>query len=140
MNVARLQLRWVVWLMNVNVFARFVPIIVLMIPLYVTFRQMGLLNSICLSVMFICSVSTVVFNGNPLLRFDGYYILMDILEIPNLRQKSTEITKSGEMTSRLRRPFGSIRPRRVSRMAFGCSWISFNMKSSNPAFSAAAAR
>jgi putative peptide zinc metalloprotease protein len=53
----------------------------------------GLLNSICLSVMFICSVSTVVFNGNPLLRFDGYYILMDILEIPNLRQKSTEITR-----------------------------------------------
>jgi putative peptide zinc metalloprotease protein len=34
-----------------------------------------------------------MFNGNPLLRFDGYYILMDILEIPNLRQKSTEITK-----------------------------------------------
>jgi putative peptide zinc metalloprotease protein len=57
------------------------------------FSQPGLLNSICLSIMFICSVSTVVFNGNPLLRFDGYYILMDILEIPNLRQKSTEITK-----------------------------------------------
>jgi multiple sugar transport system permease protein len=32
--------------MGVNVFARFVPIIVLMIPLYVTFRQLGLLNSI----------------------------------------------------------------------------------------------
>jgi multiple sugar transport system permease protein len=32
--------------MNVNVFARFVPIIVLMIPLYVTFRGLGLLNSI----------------------------------------------------------------------------------------------
>jgi putative peptide zinc metalloprotease protein len=57
------------------------------------FSSPGLLNSICLSVMFICSVSTIVFNGNPLLRFDGYYILMDILEIPNLRQKSTEITK-----------------------------------------------
>jgi putative peptide zinc metalloprotease protein len=57
------------------------------------FSEQGLLNSICLSVMFICSVSTIVFNGNPLLRFDGYYILMDILEIPNLRQKSTEITK-----------------------------------------------
>jgi putative peptide zinc metalloprotease protein len=57
------------------------------------FSQPGLLNSICLSVMFICSVSTIVFNGNPLLRFDGYYILMDLLEIPNLRQKSTEITK-----------------------------------------------
>jgi multiple sugar transport system permease protein len=45
-TVARLQLRWVVWMMNLNVFARFVPIIVLMIPLYVTFRQFGLLNSI----------------------------------------------------------------------------------------------
>src|SRR5260221_6014801 len=44
-TVARLQLRWVVWMMNVNVFARFVPIIVLMIPLYVTFRHMGLLHS-----------------------------------------------------------------------------------------------
>jgi multiple sugar transport system permease protein len=45
-TVARLRLRWVTWLMGVNVFARFVPVIVLMIPLYVTFRQMGLLNSI----------------------------------------------------------------------------------------------
>ena len=45
-TVARLRLRWVMWLMSVNVFARFVPVIVLMIPLYVTFRQMGMLNSI----------------------------------------------------------------------------------------------
>ena len=57
------------------------------------FSEPGLLNHIALSVMFICSVSTVVFNGNPLLRFDGYYILMDILEIPNLRQKSSEVLK-----------------------------------------------
>jgi ABC-type Fe3+ transport system permease subunit len=39
-------LRWLEWLMNVNVFARFVPIIVLMIPLYVTFRRLDLLNSV----------------------------------------------------------------------------------------------
>ncbi|HKX06989.1 MAG TPA: carbohydrate ABC transporter permease [Stellaceae bacterium] len=45
-TVARLRLRWVASLMNLNVFARFVPIIVLMIPLYVTFRSIGLLNSI----------------------------------------------------------------------------------------------
>jgi multiple sugar transport system permease protein len=45
-TVARLRLRWVLWLMSVNVFARFVPVIVLMIPLYVTFRGMNLLNSI----------------------------------------------------------------------------------------------
>lgn len=57
------------------------------------FSEPGMLNHICLSVMFICSVSTVVFNGNPLLRFDGYYILMDLSEIPNLRQKSTEVVR-----------------------------------------------
>lgn len=57
------------------------------------FSEPGMLNFLCLSVMFICSVSTLVFNGNPLLRFDGYYILMDVLEIPNLRQKATEILK-----------------------------------------------
>jgi len=52
-----------------------------------------LLNNLSLNVMFICSVSTLVFNGNPLLRFDGYYILMDLAEIPNLRQKATEVLK-----------------------------------------------
>ncbi len=57
------------------------------------FSEDGMFRFLCLSVMFICSVSTVVFNGNPLLRFDGYYITMDILEIPNLRQKSSEILK-----------------------------------------------
>ena len=55
------------------------------------FSEPGLLNHICLSIMFVCSVSTILFNGNPLLRFDGYYILSDISEIPNLRQKSSRI-------------------------------------------------
>jgi putative peptide zinc metalloprotease protein len=57
------------------------------------FSEPGLLNHLALSVMFICSVSTLVFNGNPLLRFDGYYILMDVIEIPNLRQKATDVLK-----------------------------------------------
>src|SRR5690606_25016290 len=55
------------------------------------FTEPGLLNYICLNVMFVSSVSTILFNANPLLRYDGYYILSDILEIPNLRQKATSI-------------------------------------------------
>ncbi|MEM9366337.1 MAG: hemolysin D [Planctomycetota bacterium] len=51
------------------------------------------INDLCLNVMFLNLVSTILVNGNPLLRFDGYYILMDLLEIPNLRQKSTEVLK-----------------------------------------------
>jgi len=42
--------------------------------------------------MLVASVSTVIFNANPLLRYDGYYMLSDWLEIPNLRQKSSEYT------------------------------------------------
>jgi multiple sugar transport system permease protein len=45
-TIVKLGLRWVAWLLGVNVFARFVPIIVLMIPLYVVFRKLGMLNSI----------------------------------------------------------------------------------------------
>ena len=50
----------------------------------------GLLNSVCLNFMFICSVSTVFFNGNPLLRYDGYFVLSDLVGTPNLWQRSRE--------------------------------------------------
>ena len=46
------------------------------------------LHYLALNVMFLSSVSTLVFNANPLLRYDGYYILSDWLEIPNLSQKA----------------------------------------------------
>jgi putative peptide zinc metalloprotease protein len=55
------------------------------------FSEPGLLHQLCLSTMFVCSVSTVMFNANPLLRYDGYYILADLTEIPNLRQKASSI-------------------------------------------------
>ncbi len=55
------------------------------------FTDEGLLHYLCLNVMFISSVSTILFNANPLLRYDGYYIVSDLVEIPNLRQKATSI-------------------------------------------------
>jgi len=48
----------------------------------------GLLRAAAYNVLVIAGVSTVVFNANPLLRFDGYYILSDLLEIPNLGQRA----------------------------------------------------
>jgi len=53
----------------------------------------GVLNSIAYNMMFIASVSTVLFNANPLLRFDGYYILSDLLDIPNLHQRGTALLR-----------------------------------------------
>lgn len=48
----------------------------------------GALRAVAFNVMLIGGVSTVLFNANPLLRFDGYYMLADLLEIPNLAQRS----------------------------------------------------
>lgn len=49
----------------------------------------GALRALAFNSMIIAGVSTLVFNGNPLLRFDAYYILSDFLEIPNLGTRST---------------------------------------------------
>ncbi|MGH8736377.1 MAG: hypothetical protein ACREVC_03340 [Burkholderiales bacterium] len=48
----------------------------------------GVLRAALFNVMLIASVSTVIFNGNPLLRYDAYYILADLIEIPNLAARS----------------------------------------------------
>lgn len=46
--------------------------------------EAGPARSVAYNVLLICGVSTLLFNGNPLLRFDAYYVLSDFLEIPNL--------------------------------------------------------
>ncbi len=52
---------------------------------------MGLaVNDIAFNVIFVASVTTILFNANPLLRYDGYYILSDLAEIPNLAQRSKD--------------------------------------------------
>jgi putative peptide zinc metalloprotease protein len=47
-------------------------------------------HEVCSYVIFIASITTVIFNANPLLRYDGYYMLSDFLEIPNLQMRSRE--------------------------------------------------
>jgi len=55
-----------------------------------TTHSPGLVHQLCFNAMLVASVTTVIFNANPLLRYDGYYMLSDFLEIPNLQQKSSE--------------------------------------------------
>lgn len=50
----------------------------------------GVARAITFNVMVIAGISTVIFNGNPLLRYDGYYILCDAIEMPNLAQRSQQ--------------------------------------------------
>jgi putative peptide zinc metalloprotease protein len=50
----------------------------------------GLINSLAYNVIFVASVTTLLFNLNPLMRFDGYHMLVDFLDVPNLFQRSRE--------------------------------------------------
>ena len=52
-----------------------------------TLVEPGLLRAMAYNVMLIGGISTLLFNGNPLLRFDAYYVLADYLEIPNLASR-----------------------------------------------------
>lgn len=55
-----------------------------------TAAEPGLFRSVCYNVIMITGVSTMLFNGNPLQRYDGYYIYSDLIEIPDLGTRSTQ--------------------------------------------------
>ena len=50
--------------------------------------QAGVLQNIGFNIFLIGGVSSLFFNGNPLLKYDGYYVLADAIGIPNLFQRS----------------------------------------------------
>ncbi|MDR0575955.1 MAG: efflux RND transporter periplasmic adaptor subunit [Candidatus Accumulibacter sp.] len=47
----------------------------------------GVARAVAYNAMVVAGVSTLIVNGNPLLRYDGYYILCDLIEMPNLAQR-----------------------------------------------------
>ncbi|NNM26367.1 MAG: hypothetical protein HKO59_10370, partial [Phycisphaerales bacterium] len=51
-------------------------------------------NAMAYNLVFVAGFSTVLFNANPLLKFDGYYILSDLCEVPNLANRSRDLIKS----------------------------------------------
>ncbi len=50
--------------------------------------QPGMVKDMAFVTMFVASVSTLIFNGNPLLPFDAYYVLSDVVDVPNLSSRS----------------------------------------------------
>lgn len=80
----------------------------------------GIINSVAYNIMFVASVSTVLFNANPLLRFDGYYIFSDLLDIPNLHQRAnSQVTQWVET-----RAFGVRGQRGPARSKREAAWLS----------------
>jgi putative peptide zinc metalloprotease protein len=58
-----------------------------------TVAHPGPVQSVLATVMIVCSINTLLFNGNPLMKYDGYYIFSDLVGIPNL---------AGEASARIR--------------------------------------
>lgn len=52
--------------------------------------QQGMLSDVLFNVMLIGGASTLLFNGNPLLKFDGYFVMADALEIPGLGPRANK--------------------------------------------------
>lgn len=48
----------------------------------------GMIHDLAFDIALIGGISTVLFNGNPLVKFDGYYVLSDLIEIPSLATRS----------------------------------------------------
>lgn len=57
--------------------------------------QPGLLHGLSAQVMLLCSLGTLLLNGNPLMRYDGYHVLSDLWGVPNLAEQSQEVVGSG---------------------------------------------
>lgn len=57
------------------------------------FLAPGRLASLCLNVLVMCSVGSLLFNANPLLRYDGYFVLSDLCDVPNLWQRSRAVVR-----------------------------------------------
>ena len=50
----------------------------------------GVLSQLCVNVIVMVTATTLLFNANPLMRFDGYYMLTDWLELPNLYSRGQQ--------------------------------------------------
>lgn len=52
--------------------------------------ESGLISAFAYNVIIIAGVSSLLINGNPLMKYDGYYVLSDLIEIPNLAQRAQQ--------------------------------------------------
>ncbi len=79
----------------------------------------GRVHDLAFMIMLVGGLSTVVFNGNPLLKFDGYYVLADALEMPNLADRSKRYLL-GRLKHRL---FGIPDPEATAHDAWEPVWL-----------------
>ncbi len=90
-----------------------------------------LTTKLAYNAMLTASISTILFNANPLMRFDGYYILADLLEIPNLAQRSNKMLNhlAQKYLYRLRNltPPSSLRGEQAILVTYGLAALAYRI-------------
>jgi putative peptide zinc metalloprotease protein len=89
------------------------------------FSEPGAFHDVCFWVMTIGSLNTLLVNGNPLLRYDGYYVLADLLNISNFRTRAQK--EVGATLSKW--VFGVRQPRSRSRIGERLILLSYGVAS-----------
>ncbi|MGH1428671.1 MAG: hypothetical protein ACRBEE_12080 [Arenicella sp.] len=57
------------------------------------YSEPGPFRELSYNIIVLASVTTLLFNANPLMKFDGYYIFSDFVEMPNLYQDGSAYMK-----------------------------------------------
>src|SRR5262249_5732608 len=82
-------------------------------------------------VMLVGGVSTVFVNGNPLLRFDGYYVLIDLIGVPNLASRAqkywSHLVDHRVFGSDLSRPFPATRTERAWMLVYAPAAFAYRL-------------
>ncbi len=85
----------------------------------------GLVHSIAFNTFVLGTVSTILFNGNPLLRLDSYFVLSDLCDTPNLWRESRIVVRDSVRRvfsrTRMENPFGQFPARRWLLGIYGCA-------------------
>ena len=75
--------------MVVSAAGMYVELFISFLAFIVWTRSNGIVADVAFNVFLMSSVTTILFNANPLMRFDGYFLLSDLIRIPNLYTKGT---------------------------------------------------
>lgn len=86
-----------------------------------------LLRSACLQVATVAGVTTLVFNLNPLGRMDGYYILGDLLERPNLAQRGQAAAMAAAARLFGIRPAADLPPLEPAMLAYWAGMLAYRL-------------
>jgi len=94
-----------------------------------SFAAPGTTRSLLLNTVVLCSVNTILFNGNPLLRFDGYFLLTDWVGIPNLASRASAVVQQTLLRLVTGHDSVSIEPIRTRRflLAYGLASAAYRV-------------